>query len=152
MPPPEPRAPEPRASHSPGPRQRQQDAGRRQPGPSAAARQRPSSTSALSPSPSPLMSVPDPTEPAAGETSRGGPSGTGSGGGSSETTQAGRRQHHRAPGTATQELVYLSGRVPRALRDELHIRAIGEGRPVVDLLRDAIRSYLDHTTATSHGQ
>ncbi|GLZ52074.1 hypothetical protein Acsp07_16910 [Actinomycetospora sp. NBRC 106378] len=42
-----------------------------------------------------------------------------------------------------QELVYLSGRVPRALRDELHIRAIEEGRPVVDLLRDAIRGYLD---------
>ncbi|WP_157647115.1 hypothetical protein [Actinomycetospora chiangmaiensis] len=42
-----------------------------------------------------------------------------------------------------QELVYLSGRVPRALRDELHIRAIEEGRPVVELLRDAIRGYLD---------
>jgi hypothetical protein len=57
----------------------------------------------------------------------------------------GRRQHHRSAvvGHATEELVYLSGRVPRALRDELHIRAIQEGRPVVDLLRDAIRAYLD---------
>lgn len=54
---------------------------------------------------------------------------------------AGRRQHRSAP--TRQELVYLSGRVPRALRDELHIRAIEEGRPVVDLLRDAIRGYLD---------
>ncbi|MCD2192175.1 hypothetical protein LQ327_02045 [Actinomycetospora endophytica] len=57
----------------------------------------------------------------------------------------GRRQHHRGPvvGGAAEELVYLSGRVPRALRDELHIRAIQEGRPVVDLLRQAIRAYLD---------
>jgi hypothetical protein len=39
--------------------------------------------------------------------------------------------------------VYLSGRVPRGLRDELHIRSIHEGRPVVELLRDAIRHYLD---------
>jgi len=60
--------------------------------------------------------------------------------------RAGRRQHHRAlgaTGDAAVELVYLSGRVPRALRDELHIRAISEGRPVVELLRDAIRGYLD---------
>ncbi|WP_433803284.1 hypothetical protein [Actinomycetospora sp. CA-084318] len=55
---------------------------------------------------------------------------------------AGRRQH-QGSGRTRQELVYLSGRVPRALRDELHIRAIEEGRPVVDLLRDAIRGYLD---------
>ena len=55
---------------------------------------------------------------------------------------AGRRQH-KGSGPTRQELVYLSGRVPRALRDELHIRAIEEGRPVVDLLRDAIRGYLD---------
>lgn len=54
----------------------------------------------------------------------------------------GRRQHKGA-GPTRQELVYLSGRVPRSLRDELHIRAIEEGRPVVDLLRDAIRGYLD---------
>jgi hypothetical protein len=61
--------------------------------------------------------------------------------------RAGRRQHHRraeAPTTSAEELVYLSGRVPRALRDELHIRAIHEGRPLVELLRDAIDQYLDH--------
>jgi hypothetical protein len=29
------------------------------------------------------------------------------------------------------------------LRDELHIGAIHDGRPVVELLRDAIRVYLD---------
>lgn len=89
---------------------------RRQPVPSAHERRRPEHTSPLAPSPSPLMSVPD---------------------------ARGRRQHHRAAGTPRQEQVYLSGRVPRALRDELHIRAIAEGRPVVDLLRDAIRHYLD---------
>jgi hypothetical protein len=64
----------------------------------------------------------------------------------------GRRQHRRPaashPRDAAEELVYLSGRVPRALRDELHIRAIQEGRPVVDLLRNAIRGYLDHTRTT----
>lgn len=60
-----------------------------------------------------------------------------------------RRAHDEAsaagPGTdpAAEELVYLSGRVPRALRDELHIRAIHDGRPVVELLREAIRHYLD---------
>jgi len=48
--------------------------------------------------------------------------------------------------------VYLSGRVPRALRDELHIRAIGEGRPVVDLLRDAIRGYLEHPAPVTRGR
>ncbi|HEY2194694.1 MAG TPA: hypothetical protein VGH76_20680 [Actinomycetospora sp.] len=68
--------------------------------------------------------------------------------------RAGRRQFHRrahgdapdaGPDTdpAPEELVYLSGRVPRALRDELHIRAIHDGRPVVELLREAIRGYLD---------
>jgi hypothetical protein len=64
----------------------------------------------------------------------------------------GRRQHHRhgssVVGDTAEELVYLSGRVPRALRDELHIRAIEEGRPVVDLLRHAIRAYLDHARGT----
>ena len=87
---------------------------RRRPGPPAAERRRPDPTSTLAPAPSPLMPV-DGTR--------------------------GRRQHRGTP--TRQELVYLSGRVPRALRDELHIRAIEEGRPVVDLLRDAIRGYLD---------
>jgi hypothetical protein len=142
MPPPEPHHPEPRASRPTAPGQSGRDSGRRGPG-SSSARQRPSPTSSLSPSPSPLMSVPDPTEAAAGASSAEGSSGAWSSG----TARAGRRQHHRAPGAqggaATEELVYLSGRVPRALRDELHIRAINEGRPVVDLLRDAIRGYLD---------
>jgi hypothetical protein len=92
-------------------------------------RQRPDPTSALTPAPAPLMPVPAADTPAPRD------------------GRAGRRQHHRPvdPGgeAAAGELVYLSGRVPRALRDELHIRAIGEGRPVVDLLRDAIRGYLD---------
>jgi hypothetical protein len=137
MPPPEPHHPEPRASRPTAPGQSGRDSGRRGPG-SSSARQRPSPTSSLSPSPSPLMSVPDPTEAAEGASSPEGSSGA---------ARAGRRQHHRPPGAhrgaATEELVYLSGRVPRALRDELHIRAINEGRPVVDLLRDAIRRYLD---------
>lgn len=115
--------------------QSEQRAGRRRPGPSPTGRQRPE-TSALAPAPGPLMSVPDPAR------------GTASAG-----TRAGRRQHHRTAGSqagaASEELVYLSGRVPRALRDELHIRAIGEGRPVVDLLRDAIRGYLDHAAPTT---
>jgi hypothetical protein len=96
-------------------------------------RLRPEPTSALAPSPSPLMSVPDelPREGAAGAGTKG------------------RRQHHRhVVGDTAEELVYLSGRVPRALRDELHIRAIEEGRPVVDLLRHAIRAYLDHSPGT----
>lgn len=110
-------SPEPRAT----PPVPQPGAGaRRRPVPPGGERRRPEPTSSLAPSPSPLMSVPD-----------GGP--------------GGRRQHHRAAGTPRQEQVYLSGRVPRALRDELHIRAIAEGRPVVDLLRDAIRHYLDET-------
>lgn len=95
-------------------------------------RLRPEPTSALTPSPSPLMSVPD--------------------GGTAGTGPKGRRQHHRhagaVVGNTAEELVYLSGRVPRALRDELHIRAIEEGRPVVDLLRQAIRAYLDRAPGT----
>ena len=69
----------------------------------------------------------------------------------SRDDRAGRRQFHRRADPdagpdndpAPEELVYLSGRVPRALRDELHIRAIHDGRPVVELLREAIRGYLD---------
>jgi hypothetical protein len=64
--------------------------------------------------------------------------------------RAGRRQYRQrtsatplGPASSSEELVYLSGRVPRQLRDELHIRAIHDGRPVVELLRDAIRQYLD---------
>jgi hypothetical protein len=136
MPSTEPRPPErhPASGTPPSPAP---DAGgaRRRPGPSPAGRLRPEPTSALTPSPSPLMAV------------RGNPSPEGAPG--SSTGPKGRRQHHRpAARGAAEELVYLSGRVPRALRDELHIRAIQEGRPVVDLLRNAIRAYLDHTRPT----
>lgn len=105
----------------------------------APGRRRPGPTSSLAPAPESLM-------PPLGGTGPGGSRATGEG---SETGPAGRRQHHRAPrgasGTDTgEDLVYLSGRIPRRLRDELHVRAIGEGRPVVDLMRDALRGYLDH--------
>ncbi len=42
----------------------------------------------------------------------------------------------------SEEFVYLSGRVPKSLRDELKRRAIDEDRSVADLLADAVRSYL----------
>lgn len=131
MPPPE-RQPG-RPQHPPRPDRRDESSGPPPPGQSPGGRQRPAPTSPLAPSPAPLMSVPDPA--ASGQ-----PSGSATDGG-----RAGKRQHHRRAGTdpAPAEQVYLSGRVPRRLRDELHIRAIGEGRPVVDLLRDAIRGYLD---------
>ncbi len=107
----------------------------------------------MAPSPTSLMPVPDhddqPDEHALGEHAPSrrehAPQGQ-----QSFSERAGRRQFHRQahdagpdPASASAELVYLSGRVPRALRDELHIRAIREGRPVVELLRDAIRLYLD---------
>lgn len=126
MSPPEPDRPEP--GHATPGRPAQGHAARSEhprAGHARGGRQRPGPTSALAPSPAPLMPVPD-TD------------------GSARSAPAGRRQHHRtavpAPG---EELVYLSGRVPRALRDELHIRAIHDGRPVVELLREAIRAYLD---------
>lgn len=101
-------------------------------------RQRPAPTSALAPAPTPLMPVPGPGSvdyTSAGDRKP------------RVDVRAGRRQHHRPAGSTTDELVYLSGRIPRPLRDELHIRAIHEGRPVVELLRDAIRGYLDHPDA-----
>jgi hypothetical protein len=107
-------------------------------------RQRPGPNSALAPSPTPLMPVPDP-EP--GDQRRGpGPGRTDDDRAGGD--RGGRRQHHRRPddpATHSEDLVYLSGRVPRPLRDELHIQAIHEGRPIVDLLREAIRDYLDQT-------
>ena len=151
MPPPEPR------SRRPAPHQR--ELGGPPPTPSSsgqrpvAGRQRPRPSSALAPSPTSLMPVPDhddqPDEHALGEHAPSrrehAPQGQ-----QSFSERAGRRQFHRQahdagpdPASASAELVYLSGRVPRALRDELHIRAIREGRPVVELLRDAIRLYLD---------
>lgn len=109
-----------------------------------AGRQRPAPTSGLAPSPSPLMSVSAPSDPPGSDP----PDSQSAGSGAPVPARAGRRQHHRPngshPGSPIEDLVYLSGRVPRGLRDELHIRAIGEARPVVELLRDAIRGYLDH--------
>jgi len=135
MPPPEPRHP---TQQHPTRQQPEGPTGRLRPGSSRAGRQRPGPTSALAPSPTPLMPVPDPTDS---------PDGPRAGSEQANNARAGRRQHHRPPRSSlAEEPVYLSGRVPRGLRDELHIRAIGEGRPVVDLLRDAIRGYLDHTT------
>lgn len=135
MPPPEPR-PEPSRAPRSGPedpRGRAPSGERTTSDRAAPGRQRPRPTSGLAPSPAPLMPVADTDELAAR--------------GRSRDERAGRRQHHRSPlvpATApAEDLVYLSGRVPRPLRDELHIRAIKEGRPVVELLRDAIRGYLD---------
>lgn len=111
-------------------------------------RRRPAPTSALAPSPAPLMPVPDPPRPRQPEP----PAGRGPAAGDPErgpghaNERAGRRQHHRPgapPEPDAEKLVFLSGRIPRPLRDELHIRAIHEGRPAVDLLRDALRRYLD---------
>jgi hypothetical protein len=111
-------------------------------------RQRPAPSSALAPSPTPLMPVPD------SDDDHGSDGGLGRGRPDRGPTsdRAGRRQYRQrgegratpiGPVSSSEELVYLSGRVPRGLRDELHIRAIHDGRPVVELLRDAIRQYLD---------
>jgi hypothetical protein len=56
-----------------------------------------------------------------------------------------------APQPATPDsvqLVYLSARVPRALRDALQHQAIREGRPVAKLLADAVTDYLAEHTGT----
>jgi hypothetical protein len=57
----------------------------------------------------------------------------------------------REPATAGPvQLVYLSARVPRALRDAIQHQAIREGRPVAKLLADAVTAYLtehSHTDA-----
>jgi hypothetical protein len=50
-----------------------------------------------------------------------------------------------APPSATSgssESVYLSARVPRALRDAIQHQAIREGRPLAKLLIDAVTAYL----------
>jgi hypothetical protein len=147
MPPPEPES-------SPRVRREPQQGGR--PGPTASqqrttgGRQRPAPSSALAPSPTPLMPVPDP-DPDGDHRPAVGP---GHGRTDHDPTpgKAGRRQYRQrndrsaaptGPAPSSEELVYLSGRVPRGLRDELHIRAIHDGRPIVELLRDAIRQYLD---------
>ena len=143
MPPPEPRTPRRAAPREPA---RTPSAAEAQRG--ATGRQRPAPNSALAPSPTPLMPVPDPDRSdhrsGAGDAHPDRVRGARDRGAGD---RAGRRQHHRrGDGAAThsEELVYLSGRVPRALRDELHIRAIHEGRPLVELLRDAIGQYLEN--------
>jgi hypothetical protein len=46
------------------------------------------------------------------------------------------------------DLVYLSARVPKALRTALQHQAVHEGRPVAKLLADAVTAYLDVHTRT----
>lgn len=45
-------------------------------------------------------------------------------------------------GPPAEPMVYLSARVPLTLRAELQHEAIRQGRPVAQLLQDAVRSYL----------
>jgi hypothetical protein len=85
-------------------------------------RQRPPATGGLAPCPEPLMTA----APAATETPQ--------------------RAPQSAPGSVG--LVYLSARVPRALRDALQHQAICEGRPVAKLLADAVTDYLTERTRT----
>ena len=53
-----------------------------------------------------------------------------------------------ADGPVAEPEVYLSGRVPKSLRDELRHQAIHEGRSTADLLKDAVKAYLDAHTCT----
>jgi hypothetical protein len=39
--------------------------------------------------------------------------------------------------------VYLSARVPKSLRTELQHEAVRQGRPIANLIQDAVRAYLD---------
>jgi len=52
------------------------------------------------------------------------------------------------PQVGESDTVYLSGRVPKSLRDDLRHQAIHEGRPTADLLKDAVQAYLDKHTRT----
>ncbi len=64
---------------------------------------------------------------------------------SAEVAQVAPVAPHPAPPSATSDssqLVYLSARVPRALRDAIQHQAIREGRPVAKLLIDAVTAYL----------
>lgn len=40
-------------------------------------------------------------------------------------------------------IVMLGGRVPESLRRDLRLRAVREGRPMDQLLQDAVRAYLE---------
>lgn len=54
-------------------------------------------------------------------------------------------QQRPAPATTSSDdpLVYLSGRVPKSLRDRLKLQAVRDSRPLAELLADAVRGYLD---------
>ena len=131
----------------------------------------------LSPAPEPLMSAPAAATPGAatGDTAGGGVA-TEDAATEDAATTATRRGGHRVqrdgqrdgaataavtpggqggragaatgPGPDTAPDVYLSGRVPRELRNDLHHQAIREGRPVAALLQDAVRAYLAKHPAT----
>lgn len=47
------------------------------------------------------------------------------------------------PVMADDTFVYLSCRVPMSLRTELRLQAVQEGRPLAQLVEDAVRAYLD---------
>ena len=86
-------------------------------------RQRPPATGGLTPCPEPLM----PAAPAAAAAPQPAPP---------------------AAPSASAQLVYLSARVPRALRNAIQHQAIREGRPVAKLLADAVTAYLsEHSPA-----
>ena len=86
-------------------------------------RQRPPATGGLIPCPEPLM----PAAPAAAVAPQPAPP---------------------SATSASAQLVYLSARVPRALRNAIQHQAIREGRPVAQLLADAVTAYLsEHSPA-----
>jgi len=86
-------------------------------------RQRPPATGGLTPCPEPLM-------PAA------------------PTAAAAQQSAPPAAPSASAQLVYLSARVPRALRNAIQHQAIREGRPVAKLLADAVTAYLSEHSPT----
>jgi hypothetical protein len=86
-------------------------------------RQRPPATGGLTPCPEPLM----PAAPAAAAAPQPAPP---------------------AAPSASAQLVYLSARVPRALRNAIQHQAIREGRPVAQLLADAVTAYLSEHSPT----
>lgn len=86
-------------------------------------RQRPAASSSLKANPEPLMTNSPQPVPAA--------------------------VSKKAGAAPQEELVYLSARVPKSLRTELQLYAVREGVPVVKLVQDAVRAYLDaHVSRT----
>lgn len=91
-------------------------------------RQRPSGPSMLTPQPEPLFGAPARTpDPRPDPT---------------PVEDVGHR------GEVTEALVYLSARVPKGLRAEVQHQSIREGRPVAQLVQDAMRAYLDVHNST----